>query len=190
MSLTRPPTIGDDFTFSAWIKTSNVGFSSNHYELMYIVSTETGGVNNDFGFGIDSNAKLAYGDGKLAGTDITIRTTQSVNTGNWLYVGVTRTRSTGAVVLYINGVAAVSGTCNSGNTLNAATTILIGSEVDFPGFTMGGSIGAILANTRALSAQDILNNFNEQKEICWSLLDKARQIRQNGLQRYRNCKKR
>ena len=163
MSLTRPPTIGDDFTFCAWIKTTNVGFDKNHYQLMYIISTEIVNVVNDFGFGIDNNGKLAYGDGKLTGTDITIRTTQSVNTGNWVFVAVTRTKSTGAVVLYINGIAVISGTCNSGNTLNAATLILIGAEQDSIGNTMGGSIAAILGYTSALSPQDILNNFNVQK---------------------------
>jgi hypothetical protein len=161
----RPSEISDDFTYCAWIKTTEVGYGLNHYQLMYIISTETGDLNNDFGFGIDSNGKLAYGDGKTGASDITIRSTQSVNTGTWTFVAVTRKKSSGNVVLYINGAADTTGTCNIGNTLSTAQYVLIGSETDFPGYTFGGYIGAILGNTSVLSANDILNNFNAQKSI-------------------------
>ncbi len=165
MSFERPDAISDDFTYCAWIKTTESGYDQNHYQLMYIVSTETGGVNNDFGFGIDSEGYLAYGDGKSGSSDITIRTTQTVNTGNWTFVSVTRNKTTGEVKLYINGVLNTTGTCNVGNTLSTATYVLIGSGTDFPGYTFGGNIGAILGNTSVLSAEDVLNNFNVQKSI-------------------------
>lgn len=163
MSFLRPNAISDDFTWCAWINTTQVGNGLNHYNLMFIVSTETGNVNDDFGFGIDVNGKLSYGDGKTGGTDITIRSTQSVNTGTWTFVAVTRKKSTGAVVLYINGVADTSGTCNVGNTLSTATNVLIASETDFPGYTFGGNIGAILGNTSVLTTGQILQNFNAQR---------------------------
>ncbi len=165
MRFLRPDAISDDFTYCAWINTTNVGYGLNHYQLMYIVSTETGDVNNDFGFGIDSSGKLAYGDGSIGGADITIRSTQSVNTGIWTFVAVTRKKSTGSVTLYINGYPSTTGTCNSGNTLSTATYVLIGSETDFPGYTFGGYIGAILGNTSVLTDAQILNNFNAQKNI-------------------------
>lgn len=163
MQFLRPDAIGDDFTYCAWIKTTQTGYGTDHYRLMYIVSTELAGLTNDFGFGIDVNGKLAYGDGKPLGSDITIQTTQSVNTGNWTFVAVTRSKSTGQVILYINGVADTIGTCNSGNTLSSSTYVLIGSESDSIGYTFGGNIGAILGNTSVLSDADILNNFNAQR---------------------------
>jgi MSHA biogenesis protein MshQ len=163
MRFLRPPAISDSFTYCAWIKTTLTGYGLNHYQLMFIVSTETGGVNNDFGFGIDSNGKLAYGDGKTGSSDITIRSSIAVNTGDWTFVAVTRSKSTGEVKLYINGILDTTGTCNVGNTLSTATYVLIGSETDFPGYTFGGNIGAILGNTSVLSAADVLNNFNAQR---------------------------
>jgi hypothetical protein len=165
MRFLRPDAISDDFTWCAWINTTQVGYGLNHYELMYIVSTETGGLNNDFGFGIDSDGKLAYGDGSEGGSDITIRSTAAVNTGTWTFVAVTRKKSTGAVVLYINGVADTAGTCNIGNTLSTATYVLIGSETDYPGYTFGGNLGAVLGNTSVLSGAQILQNFNAQRAI-------------------------
>lgn len=165
ISFPRPDAISDDFTYCAWIKTTNVGYDFNHYNLMYIVSTETGDLNNDFGFGLDANGCLAYGDGAYGASDITISSSQPVNTGTWTFVAVTREKATGAVVLYINGVPDAYGTCNIGNTLSTANYVLIGSETDFPGRTFGGYIGAILGNTSVLTPEDILNNFNAQREI-------------------------
>jgi hypothetical protein len=167
MRFLRPDAISDDFTYCAWIKTTEVGYGQNHYQLMYIVSTETGDLNNDFGFGIDSDGNLAYGDGSYENADITIRTTTSVNTGDWTFVTVTRSKSTGEVKLYINGILDTTGTCNVGNTLSTAEFVLIGSETDYPGYTFGGNIGAILGNTSVLSEADVLNNFNVQRATYW-----------------------
>ena len=163
MTFLRPDAISDDFTWCAWINTTEVGYGFNHYELMYIVSTETPNVNNDFGFGIDANGALAYGDGSLGGHDITMSSNTLVNTGVWTFVAVTREKATGSVVLYINGIADTSGTCNVGNTLSTATDVLIGSETDSPGFTFGGRIGAVLGNIKVLTADDILQLFNDQR---------------------------
>ena len=163
MRFLRPDAISDDFTWCAWINTTQVGNGLNHYNLMFIVSTETGNLNDDFGFGIDVNGKLSYGDGKTSGSDITLHSTASVNTGTWTFVAVTRKKSTGAVILYINGVVDTTGTCNAGNTLSTATYVLIASETDFPGYTFGGNIGAILGNTSVLTSDEILQNFNAQR---------------------------
>lgn len=157
-TFTRPPAISNDFTYCAWINTTNVGFGFNHYQLMYILSTETGGLNNDFGFGIDANGRLAYGDGSFTGSDITIYSTIPVNTGTWTFVAVTRQKSTGNVALYINGLLNNTGVCNT-STLDTANFTLIGSETDFPGYTWGGYIGAILGNTSILTPQQIYTNF-------------------------------
>jgi hypothetical protein len=167
MSFPRPPAISDDFTWCAWINTTDVGYGANHYNFMFIVSTETGGLNDDFGFGIDANGKLAYGDGSSSpgGSDISISSTQSVNTGTWTFVAVTRRKATGEIVLYINGLPDTTGICNVGNTLSTATDVLIGAETDFPGYTFGGNLGAILGNTSVLTDAQILQNFNAQRSI-------------------------
>ncbi len=162
IAVDRPPTIGDDFTFCAWIKTTDVGAGADHYQLMYIVSTETGGVSNDYGFGVNDSGQLAYGDGG-GGGDITVSTTETVNTGQWTFVCVTRQKSNGEVNLYIDGVLKQTGTCNVGNTLGDSPIMYIGTETDFPGYTWGGGIAAFLANTSVLTPAQILQNYNAQK---------------------------
>lgn len=163
VSVPRPLTIGDDFTFCSWVNTTGVGNGTNHYQLMYIVSTETGNVSNDYGFGVNNAGQLTYGDGKTGGTDITISTTETVNTGTWTFVCVTRQKSNGQVNLYINGSLKKTGTCNVGNTLGDSSIMYIGTETDFPGYTWGGGIAAFLANTSVLTPTQILQNYNAQK---------------------------
>ena len=163
MRFLRPEAISDDFTYCAWIKTTQIGNEYDHFKLMYIVSTETSELNDDFGFGIDAGGCLAYGDGSQFNADITIRTNQTVNTGQWTFVAVTRQKATGEVVLYVNGIEDIRGTCNVNNTLSIAEYVLIGAETDFPGYTFGGYIGAILGNTSVLTAQQILDNYDAQK---------------------------
>ena len=46
---------GQDFTVSAWIKTTNVGSGTNHWTQMHVMSAESGGLANDWGFGVDGN---------------------------------------------------------------------------------------------------------------------------------------
>lgn len=165
MSITRPvdDSMSGDFTYCAWIKTTAVGGGLNHNTLRYIISAEVTAVNDDFGFGIDMNGKLTYGDGKMFGIDYTVHSNASVNTGEWTFVAVTRNMANGRVVLYINGAVDKVGTCNVGNPLDAAPYTLIGSQADFPGYTFDGNIGTILGYNIVLTNSQVLNNYNVQK---------------------------
>lgn len=149
---------GDDFTIQAWINTTSVGNNSNHYGYMQIVSAETLGNSNDFGFGVNQSAKLGFGAGP---SDAAVATVLSVNTGTWVNVAVTRTKSTGGVKLYINGVLNRTGTSNSGNSLNAATNVTIGGGAD-QSKTWVGLMNNILSYNVVLSDANILQNYYAQ----------------------------
>lgn len=161
MRMLRPTAMSGDFTYCAWINTfSRVGNNLTDPHIMYIISSDTTNLNSYFGFGIDNNNKLSYVDSTSSGNNMILYSTQSVNAAKWTFVAVTRNAINGQVVLYINGIADTTGTCNIG-TLNATNYMLIGSNTYFPGYTFGGSIGAILGYTSILSAEDILNNFEK-----------------------------
>jgi hypothetical protein len=158
-SVTCNNTVGDDMTVSSWIKTTEVGYSTQHYELMYIASSEKGGAANDWGFGINVNGRIAFGAGTNDGTI----SGGIVNTGIWCSVVATRVKSTGLVTLYVNGSLSNSGTSNIGNTLNANPLIKIGSGDDYPAFSFGGSIATTQIYNRALTAAEVLQNYNATK---------------------------
>ena len=165
MRFPRPTAMYDDFTYCAWINTfSGIGNKLVNSDVMYIISSETTNTNSYFGVGINKNNKLSYIDSSPTGNNITLNSTQSVNNGIWTFVAVTRNKITGQVVLYINGKADKTGTCNVG-TLNATDYMVIGSVTYFPGYTFGGSIGAILGYTSILSGDDILRNFESSRRI-------------------------
>lgn len=156
--------ITDNLTIQVWINTTGVGTAAVHYRLMQIMSAEipgNPGDPTDFGFGINNAGKLAYGNG---GADITVATTNSVNTGTWLNVAVTRTKSSGAVKLYINGALDKSGASGSGNSLNVQTNLQIGAGTD-GGTNWSGYMGIFLTYSSVLSDADILNNFYATRSI-------------------------
>ena len=150
---------GQDFTVSAWIKTTNVGSGTSHWTQMHVMSAESGGLANDWGFGVDGNGKISFGTG--GGSDLTYASTSSVNTGNWILVTATRTNSTGAVRIYVNGsLETNSGSnVNANRTLTSNATLKIGAGDD-GGSTFGGNIGAVYGYNAVLSDAQVLENYN------------------------------
>ncbi len=117
-----PHVVSSDFTIEYWMKTTATGPSgSQWYNGDGIVDAEVGGVTNDWGTSL-VQTKLAFGIGN---SDITIKSTSDVNTGNWVHIAVTWKQSTGAMILYVNAVQENS-TTGSTNLRNAPTRITFG----------------------------------------------------------------
>lgn len=150
---------GQNFTVSAWIKTTNVGSGTSHWTQMHVMSAESGGLADDWGFGVDGNGKISFGTG--GASDLTYASSRSVNTGNWLLVTATRTYSTGVVKIYVNGsLERNSGsTVNANRTLTSNATLKIGAGDD-GGSTFGGNIGAVYGYNAVLSDAQVLENYN------------------------------
>jgi len=149
----------DNFTIQTWVKTSEVGWGTQHYTTMYIMASECGGGANDWGLGVNNSGKLAFGAGP---NDATVATPENVNTNTWVNVAASRNMATGSVKLYINGVLKSTGTSNGGNSLNCVqeNQTWIGNGQDAPAYTFGGSISSVLAYSSVLSDADILTNYN------------------------------
>jgi hypothetical protein len=151
---------GNDFTVSAWIKTTGVGGSGNHWELMQILSAESGSSAWDWGFGIDNSGRLAFGTGY---TDYTFYSPSAVNTGSWTYVAATRQKSNGVIRLYVNGSLVTTSTSTSNTSaLQSNTNIRLGAGDD-GGYSFGGNIGAVFAYSALLTDSQITQNFDATK---------------------------
>lgn len=121
ISLSRP--VSDDFTIEFWMKTTQTGASGPHwYYGRGIIDAESPSGANDFGTALVGN-KLAFGTGN---PDYTIVSNTIVNDGIWKHVAVTRTKATGAIKIYINGVLDNSGTSTNVSSLTAPSDIKIG----------------------------------------------------------------
>ena len=119
--MTRP--VSDDFTIEFWMKTTQTGASGPYwYYGRGIIDAESPGGANDFGIALVAN-KLAFGTGN---PDFTIVSNTIMNDGIWKHVAVTRTKSSGALKIYINGVLDNSGSSGNVSSLTAPTDIKIG----------------------------------------------------------------
>lgn len=121
VNVTRP--VGDDFTIEYWLKTTQVGSEGGMwYSGVGIVDAEVGGGTNDFGTALNGS-KLAFGVGN---TDYSIISNAIINDGTWKHIAVTRTKSSGAIAIYINGSLDKTGTCSNYGTLNAPSFVRLG----------------------------------------------------------------
>jgi hypothetical protein len=144
VTVNRP--VQDDFTLEAWIlvSTNITGASgANWYQNEGIIGFDVSGTTNDFGLGLNNGNTLNGGTGN---PDVTATSTKNLLDGVWHHVAMTRTKSTGVSVLYVDGVQV--GTVTGGTqSLNAATTIQIGG---FQGF-----IADVAAYSSVLTLSDI-----------------------------------
>ncbi len=107
--------LGVTSTLSAWIKTTQVG-DDTMWMAPGITGVEESGGGNDIFFGwIDASGYI----GITAGNGAAAKSNFVVNDGNWRYVTITRSSTTGAVQFYVNGVQNGSGTSETGNKTTA-----------------------------------------------------------------------
>ena len=86
-----------NFTIEFWIKTTQVGTTGSWYNGSGIIDADVSGGGNDFGISLNGN-KLSFGIGS---PDYTLNSLANINDGLWKHIAVTRTKSTGAVNIYI-----------------------------------------------------------------------------------------
>jgi hypothetical protein len=156
-SVSIPRIVQDDFTLSCWFKTSQSSSFSGFpqwYGGIGLIDGEVAGTANDFGLSIGSG-KVLFGVGN---PDTTITSSLTYNDNRWHQATATRIKSTGVIILYIDGVqvaSAIGGT----NSLTAATSLRIGSiQTDIQFFS--GSIASVQIYNQALSAREVAQNYN------------------------------
>lgn len=128
ITVDRP--VEDDFTICAWIKTSapGAGVAQRHWDSMAIAHSETAFIDDDFGFGVDADGNLMFGDGDGV-FDYAIHGSTSVNTGAWTHACATRIRSSGSMRVYVNGALDGSGS-GSTTSLDSNPHMQIGFGTD------------------------------------------------------------
>jgi hypothetical protein len=156
--LSRP--VQNDFTLSCWFKTTQsfTIYTSGAFQWWQgagLVDCEVGGIVNDFGLALNA-AKVSFGVG--GSSDTSIQSPLTYNDNVWHYAVATRIRSSGALVLYVDGILVASGTGGT-NSLTTPTQLRIGSLQTGSNFFSGNIAQASIYN-RALTAAEIQQNFN------------------------------
>jgi hypothetical protein len=124
VQVTRP--VSDNFTIEFWVKTSMTSRTGTQWwQGAGLVDGEVANTVNDFGLTL-LNDKAAFGVGN---PDVTIQSTTTINDGQWHHIAATRLKSSGLMLLYVDGVqeASSAGTTTNTASLTASSTLRLGS---------------------------------------------------------------
>ena len=137
-------------TISVWVKFNDL------VNAQEIVSKSAGSTGVELL--LYSNALQTYVMGAGTPTQTNIGySVSNLNTSSWYNIVATQAGNGGAMNLYVNGTVIASGTAPT--TINDSTNLLIGTW-NGGGRFFNGSISQIQIYNRALSAQEIQQNFN------------------------------
>ncbi|MEY3473162.1 MAG: hypothetical protein RLY22_665 [Actinomycetota bacterium] len=161
-------TLSADFTICAWIKTLSTG-GDWHWIGANIIEAEVGGYGLDYGFGIDNEGKLMFGNGgemNGAGNDNNVKGMTVVADNTWHEVCVTRNNTTGEIILFVDGNQDASGFTGVGLlTANPVARIASGTDGAVP---FVGLIDDLRLYTQVLPGTEIASNFETDEVIYQS----------------------
>jgi hypothetical protein len=147
--------ISNDFSIEFWFKsTQGRNTGSQWYSGAGLVDPEVGGVTNDFCVSLRSDGRVTAGTGN---PDRTIVSSGSgFNDGQWHHVVFTRTRATGALLLYVDGQS-------QGSTTGSTASLTTPSAIHFGRIQAGnnyyaGSLDEVMYDT-VLDASTVLSHY-------------------------------
>lgn len=159
-------TLSADFTICAWIKTLSTG-GEWHWIGANIIEAEVGGYGLDYGFGIDNEGKLMFGNGgemNGGGNDNNVKGMTVVADNTWHEVCVTRNNTTGEIILFVDGNQDASGFTGVGLlAANPVARIASGTDGAVP---FVGLIDDLRLYTQILPGTEIASNF-EMDEVIY-----------------------
>jgi autotransporter-associated beta strand protein len=142
MTFTRP--VQDDFTIILFYQSSqsDQGTSTDFYGGAGLVNGEQGGPVNDFGTSLNANGQVIGGTGN---PDTSIASGTGFNNGQPHVVTFKRTRSTGAIVLYVDGTQV--GTKTGGTqSLTSPAQLIMGGVTTGGGYLSGDIVEVQIFN--------------------------------------------
>ena len=146
-----PVTTGFSMTF--WMKSSTpssyFGAGNQWYQGAGLVDGEIGGETDDWGITLIGN-KVAAGIGN---PDMTIKSTSSVTTGEWVFVAATWSSTAAEMKLYINNVLEATQYYTGRAPRITSNSFLIGYDTNNTYYT--GALDKIQFYNRALSPTDL-----------------------------------
>jgi hypothetical protein len=159
VKINRP--VQDDFTIAFWIRAYGESTpGSDWYRGVGLVDGECAGVTDDFGISYLNNT-AAFGTGN---PDNTIIGTTNLYDGTWHHITATRSSSSGAKRLYIDGTQEATGTGKTGS-LSAPPSMTFATLQTIDNGTFVGVIDEVQISSTVLSADRIKLTYLNQKPL-------------------------
>lgn len=157
-AMTRP--VSTDFTLSCWFKTTqSVGATTHWYDGVGLLDCEMAGTAADFALALTGGKPTFGTDG---GTYVSIQSEDAYNDDGWHHVAATRDNTSGAVVLYVDGVQVDSGTGATDTPLTAASDMKIGAVRTLVRY-YEGSIAQVFIYSTPLNAAQVAAAYNSTR---------------------------
>lgn len=150
-------------TYNAWIITTSTKSTKTYTgnAAINVIGDTTGQVWNGFGV---TDGKVNYNNARKNASWAQYTSSISVNTGNWNYITVTHNTNE-TVNLYVNGT--LDSTFNNTSTGGFNIWVYTAFNIIGKGYSSGdyftGSIANVSIYNRALSATEVLQNYNSTK---------------------------
>ena len=143
-----------NFTLSSWVKLSSIN------STQYMIDTSN---NASFGLGYSYRIKS---DNKIRfwayHANNALDTSSTVTTDTWYNIVATYNNTSKVQTIYINGVLDNSNTHTQTFVLSTISYLQIGGSQVLNGY-LNGNIGCVQIYNRALSASEVLHNYNALK---------------------------
>ena len=150
--------VQDDFSLGVWFRTTvNSGSAGQWYNGKGILDGEVGGSTTDFGISMGAG-KIMFGTGS---NDTTLISSSTLNDGDWHYIVATRTKSTGAMQLYVDGSLDVSNSSTSNTSSLTAPSKLHMGRMQTGGDYWQGDISQVHIYSDVLTSTEVSTNFTD-----------------------------
>lgn len=151
--------VSDDFSVGFWFRTTMTASSSSQwYGGNALVDAEVCGGTADWGTALIDGGKVCFGIGN---PDITVKSTVGgYNDGNWHFVTATRNKTSGTIILYMDGVQVATSSGTTTTSLTAPNSIRLGSNPCAPTCVYTGDLDDMVFYNRVLSSTEVTNLYN------------------------------
>lgn len=150
--------VSDDFSLELWFKsTQGIGTGTTWNSGAGLLDADVTGTSNDFGVSLRSDGKVVAGVGGGSDTSI-VSTNGGYANGAWHHVVFTRVKSSGALVLYVDGVSAGTAT-GSTVSLTSPPNINLGRIQTGTNY-FAGTLDEVAVYNAALTGTTVTNNYN------------------------------
>jgi uncharacterized repeat protein (TIGR01451 family) len=148
--------VQDDLSVEFWFKsTQGLGTNAQWWGNAGLVDAEVAGAANDFGLSLRSDGRITAGTGTPDASIVS--SSAGYNDGNWHHVVFTRTRSSGALNLYVDGASA-------GSATGSTASLTAPASIDFGRIHTGtnyfaGSLDEVATYNVALSQATVTAHY-------------------------------
>ena len=150
--------LSNDFSLGYWFNTTlaaEIGIQWYHGNAM--VDAEVCGGTTDWGTAMIDGGKVCFGIGP---NDITIKSANNYNDGNWHFVKITRDKIAATIKLYVDGISVASSTGITTESLGCTHLCWTGQEPLYPNPMYTGMLDDIVAYNTVLSNTEVTSLYN------------------------------